>query len=221
MEKIIDRQYGRIFLRTIDADRPRKWDLSGATHVRVSLPSEISTVLWMQENGFQFVDRMLDVTILLNKVRVDVKKAIRLQPVRITDRKEEIKRLAEKCFFQDRRFQVEVTYQAEVGRAIIDAWIEEISEYYVCIYRDVMIGFLALKEEEDLSGASIHLAAVKEEYRSSGAALSLYAKAIQVGMEKGYQKITGQISCSNTAVINLYAYLGASFSNPQDIYLKK
>lgn len=221
MEKITDRQYGTILLRNIDADKPEEWDLSGATHVRVCLPSEISILLWMQEKGFQFVDRMLNVTIPLKKVQIDLQKLIRLQPILVTDRKEEIQRLAEKCFLKDRRFQVEVTYQTEIAKEIIDGWVEEIPEFYVCIYREAIIGFLALKEAEDRTSASIHLAAVEEQYRASGAAISLYVKAIQVGIEKGYQNITGQISCCNTAVMNLYAYLGGIFSSPRDVYLKK
>lgn len=220
MELITKKQYGEIVLANIVADSPAEWDISGATHVRVSLPSDIKHMLIMQQRGYQFVDRMLDVTIGLRKFPIDLKKSIRMQPVLVSDRKEEIKELAAKSFVRDRRFHVEPEYCPKIAKQIIEGWVNEISEFYVCLYKENIIGFLALKEAEDGNSAGIHLAAVEERYRTSGAAMSLYANAVQVGIEKGYQSITGYISSCNTAVMNLYAYLGAIFSNPQDIYLK-
>lgn len=221
MEKMIKKQYGDIMLTNIVADRPEKWDICDATHVRVSLPSDIDSMLYMQRNGYQFVDRMLDVTINLKRLTVDLQKSIRIEPVLVSDCREEIISLAQRSFVRDRRFHVEVDYNQQVANQIIEGWVEEIPEFYVCIYKENVIGFLALKETEDGKSAAIHLAAVDERYRTSGAAMSLYAKALQVGMDKGYQNITGYISSYNTAVMNLYAYLGGAFSNPQDIYVKK
>lgn len=220
METMIKKQYGAISLMTIVADFPMDWDTSGATHVRVSLPDSVQNRQWMQENGYQLVDCTLDVTIRLKTVSADLQKAIRLEPVLTCDYKEEIKQLAKRNFVRDRRFHVETEYCPEVAAQIIDGWVEEIPACYACIYKGNLIGFLALKEAEDGNSAHIHLAAVEERYRSSGAAMSLYAKAVQTGIEQGYQSITGTISCYNPAVMNLYAYLGGTFSNPQDIYLR-
>ena len=50
--------------------------------------------------------------------------------------------------------------------------------------------------------------------------MSLYARAVEIAKEKGYKKLDGRISSQNTAVMNLYAYLGASFSDPEDIFIK-
>ena len=221
METTIKKQYGAISLLTIVADAPRDWDTADATHVRVSLPDSVQNRQQMQDKGYQLVDCTLDVTIRLKKNSVDFQKAIRLQPILSGEYKEEIKQLAKRNFVRDRRFHVETEYCPEVAAPIIDGWVEEIPECYVCLYKGNLIGFLALKETEDGNGATIHLAAVEEQYRASGAAMSLYARAVQAGIEKGYQNITGTISCYNPAVMNLYAYLGGTFSNPQDIYLRK
>ena len=66
-----------------------------------------------------------------------------------------------------------------------------------------------------------HLVAVEEKYRLSGAAMGLYAKGVEVARERGYKKLIGRISSQNVAVMNIYAMLGAQFSEPQDIFLKE
>lgn len=221
MEKIAKKQYSGIMLTNIIADEPARWDVSDATHVRVSLPSDVKHMLYMQQNGYQFVDRMLDVTISLKRCTMDLQKSIRIKPVLVQDRKEEITWLAQQSFVRDRRFHVETEYNQKLANQIIKGWVEEIPEFYVCVYKENVIGFLALKEADDGKSAEIYLAAVDERYRTSGAAMSLYANALHVGMEKGYQNITGYISSCNTPVMNLYSYFGGTFSHPQDIYVKK
>lgn len=220
MERIREVKYGAILLRNIVSDAPQDWDIGEATHVRVSLPADLSCQLKMQQMGYQFVDRMLDVSVHLNKLSVDFQKSIRIKPVLTTGYKKEICQIAEKSFTTDRRFHVEVSWNQDIAKQIIDAWVEELTECYVCLYKEEVIGFLALKEEADHS-AAVHLAAVEERYRASGAALSLYANALKEGREKGYRNITGCISTANLAVMNLYASLGGTFSNPRDIYLRK
>lgn len=221
MERITKKRYGEIVLANIMADQPADWNLSGATHIRVSLPSSIDNMLFMQQNEYQFVDRMLDVTINLKRCTMDLQKSIRIEPVFVSDRHEEILALAKQSFVTDRRFHVETEYNQELADQIIEGWIEEIRNFHVCIYKEKIIGFLALKEADDRKSAGIYLAAVDERYRTSGAAMSLYAKALLIGQEKGYQNITGYISSYNTAVMNVYAHFGGIFSNPQDIYIKK
>lgn len=221
MQTVSDRQYGEITVRNIISDKPENWDASEATHVRVSLPSDVSFHQQMQQMGYQFVERMLDVSINLRRTSIDFQKSIRIEPIVTAEYKSEIKQIAEHSFTRDRRFHVDVVYNPVIAKQIMDAWIEDIPEFYVCLYKEILIGFLALKEAADGKSASIYLAAVEERYRASGAAMSLYANAVKVGQEKGYQNITGYISSTNVAVMNLYASLGGTFSNPQDIFLKK
>lgn len=221
MKSLMQKQYGPILLCNIVDDAPKAWDVEGATHVRVSLPVNIQHILEMQELGYQFVDRMLDVTINLKRNEIDLDKCIRMQPTLTTEYRKEIVELATANFDTDRRFHVDVNYDQSTARAVICGWVEEIPEFYVCLYKEKVIGFLGLKEQKELKRAEISLAAVDKKYRSSGAALALYASALKAGIEKGYSTITGYISSGNTAVMNLYAYLGGTFSNPTDIFLKK
>ena len=67
----------------------------------------------------------------------------------------------------------------------------------------------------------MHLAAVLERYRASGAAMSLYAAAARDCRSRGIRFLDGRVSTANPSVINLYAYLGAKFSDPMDVYLKE
>lgn len=221
MESITRKQYGKIHLYNIEADAPGQWDIKEATHVRVSLPANTTYILEMQEYGYQFVDRMLYVTINLKRCNLDLNQCIRMSPILTSEYKNEIKELAVNNFNTDRRFHVEIDYNQEIAKAIIDEWVEEIPEFYVCLYKENVTGFLALKEQEDRKNAEVYLAAVEKRYRTSGAALSLYANALKIGLEKGYHSITGYISSNNTSVMNLYSYLGGIFSAPTDIFLRK
>ena len=54
-----------------------------------------------------------------------------------------------------------------------------------------------------------------------GAGMALYVKACLLAKERGYKKLEGRISSQNTSVMNIYASLGAIFSEPLDIYLKE
>ena len=126
MERITKKRYGEIVLANIMADQPADWKLSDATHVRVSLPSGINNMLSMQQNGYQFVDRMLDVAINLKRCTMDLQKPIRLEPVFVNDRREEILALAKQSFVTDRRFHVETEYNQELANRIIEDWVEEI-----------------------------------------------------------------------------------------------
>lgn len=220
MEEIIRKQYGRILLYNIKANAPKNWDVEENAYVRVSLPADIHNILAMQELGYQFVDRMIDITINLRRNSIDFGKYVRLEPILTTGYRQEIMNLAIANFETDRRFHVGVDYNPDIAKEIICGWVKEIPEFYVCLYRENVIGFLALKEQKNEKNAEIYLAAVDKKYRASGAALSLYANAIKAGKEMGYQTITGYISSNNMAVMNLYAYLGGSFSNPTDIFLK-
>ena len=220
MERTI-KKYGNITLINIVSDEPMEWDISGATHVRVRLPPSPKSAVIMQHMGYQFVDRMLNVSVNLKKIDDNLKKAIRVKAVLEAGRREEILELAIKSFARDRRFHLEAEYNDEIAAQVIKGYMEEVPEFYISTNKGVLTGFLGLKESEEEKNAAIYLAAVDERYRISGAALSLYASALFDGAIKGFKNITGYISTANPSVINLYAYFGGVFSNPQDIYIKK
>lgn len=103
---------------------------------------------------------------------------------------------------------------------MLEEYFNYIETMLVCLYKDNVIGFLALKEIDNY-GLSIYLAAVQEKYRLTGGALSLYSKALQLAHLRNYKYVEGRISTQNYAVINIYTSLGAKFFNPLDIFIKE
>ncbi len=212
--------YGQIRLAEIEAMKPDKWDFSGATHARVMMPSCADTETIMQRQGFVFADRTLKVVIGLSKVFADLKRFIRLPIVETSEYKDDIFAIAHESFTRDRRFHILPKCDPAVSALVLREWVAAIDKSWVCLYHDKPIGFLVLKSTAP-DACFVHLAAVKEEYRITGAAMALYAKAIEVARERGYKKLEGRISSLNTAVMNVYAAFGAVFSDPQDIFLKE
>ncbi len=183
------------------------------------MPANADNEINMQKDGYFFADRTLLASINLSRFAIDTKKLIRLNIVNTKEHKEEIFEVARKSFPYDRRFHLTPEIDNATAETEIKKWVENLDDVLVCIYKDKVIGFLALKETDDET-LFVHLAAVDEKYRLTGAAMSLYARAVEIAKEKGYKKLDGRISSQNTAVMNLYAYLGASFSDPEDIFIK-
>ena len=183
------------------------------------MPANADNEINMQKDGYFFADRTLHASINLSRFTIDTKKLIRLNIVSTKEHKEEIFEVARKSFPYDRRFHLTPETDNKAAEIEIKKWVENLDDVLVCFYKDSVIGFLALKET-DSETLFVHLAAVDEKYRLTGAAMSLYARAVEIAKEKGYKKLDGRISSQNTAVMNLYAYLGASFSDPEDIFIK-
>lgn len=214
------RVFENIRLADIAAVKPESWDLSGATHARVTMPSCADTETEMQRLGYFFADRTLKVSIGLSKIASDLKRFIRLPIIETTDYKDDIFEIAHESFTRDRRFHIVPKCDQAVSAWVLREWVAAIDKAWVCLYHDKPIGFLVLKETSS-DTLFVHLAAVKESYRMTGAAMALYAKAIEVARERGHKKLEGRISSLNTAVMNIYATFGAVFSDPQDIFLKE
>lgn len=207
-------RYGDIFLADGIASIPSEWDFGEATHARIVLPSCADTEVEMQRRGFFFADRTLKVSIPLSKVMMDLKRFQRMPIVETKDFQEEIFRIAHESFTRDRRFHVAPKCNQDVSAVVLRQWVDELGPTLVCLYHEKPIGFLNLKEN------FVHLAAVEAKYRVTGAAMGLYAKAIEVTHERGFKTLEGRISSLNTSVMNVYATFGAQFSEPQDIFLK-
>jgi len=214
------RAYGNIKLADIEAVEPEFDDFCGATHARVTMPSCADTETIMQRKGFFFADRTLKVVVGLSKSPFDLKRFIRLPIVETGEYKDDIFTIAHESFTRDRRFHILPKCDQAVSALVLREWVAAIDRSWVCLYHDKPIGFLVLTSTAP-DACFVHLAAVKEEYRITGAAMALYAKAIEVARERGYKKLEGRISSLNTAIMNVYATFGAVFSDPQDIFLKE
>ncbi len=213
------RSYGNIRLLEIYSEEPYDWEIKDATHLRVCLPSGYPNMAEMLKRGFFPADRVLDVSVNLVNSHRDFGGLVRTEPQYTTQDRDKVFAVAQKSFPTDRRFHLSPQPNPEISEPVIKAWVDELSGYYLCRHREDVMGFLSLSGEGERR--FVHLAAVDEKYRPAGAALSLYAAAARDCKAGGIRLLNGCVSSKNTAVMNLYAFLGASFSNPTDVYLKE
>ncbi len=212
--------YGDIRLLDIRDEAPAVWDTQGATHLRVTLPAAAGNVPAMQARGYTFADRTLGVSVNLRRTALDFGKLVRMEVVETKGYREDILRIAKLSFPEDRRFHILSQPDDRIAGLVLEEWVNSLDACLVCLYKGNPVGFLALRADET-EAQFVYLAAVEEKYRAAGAALSLYAKAAALTQERGYRQLTGRVSSRNTPVMNLYAYLGGTFSAPEDIFLKE
>ena len=191
------------------------YDIMGGRYEREVLPSCADTEFDRMRNGWYFADRTLKVTIQLAKVTADLKRLQRLPIVETPDYTEDIFRIAHESFTRDRRFHVAPKCDQAVSAIVLREWVDHLGASLVCLYHERPIGFLNLRDN------FVHLAAVEAKYRVTGAAMGLYARAIECAGERGFKTLDGRISSLNTPVMNLYASFGAVFSDPEDVFLRK
>lgn len=217
--KLIKKKYKDIILLDIYTEEVAEWDTSGSTNQRIFLPATSANEIEMQNRGFYLSDRTLGASIRLNGASRNFSEMIKMSIIESTDYIEDIRKIARCSFSQDRRFCILPICTQEIADLVLEEWIATIDRALICLYKEKAIGFLVL-QEIDSSTLFIRLAAVEEKHRLSGAAISLYARAAEYAKEKGYKKLNGRISSRNMSAMNLYAYLGASFYEPIDIFLK-
>lgn len=216
-------QYGDIRLLNIQAAAPEVWNMTGADAVRIELPTNAASELEMYQKGFYLADRTIGVSISLAKLPENLDRYVRLPIVETDAYKEDILRIATQAFVYDRRFHILPVCNPAIAEKVLKKWVEELDKTLICLYKESPIGFLALKETAP-DTLFVHLAAVEEKYRLTGAAMALYAKACLVARERGYKKLEGRISSQNMAVLNVYNVLGggkAVFGSPKDVFLKE
>lgn len=192
--------------------------------IRLEIPSNSEDMLYLQKNGFFFVDRNIGVSINISKVEIDYSRIVRVKTLFEKSLsycvKENILNIAVDSFTLDRRFNLSLQFSKEISREVLSEYIKDINQCFLAYHNDELIGFLYLKKSDEES-YFVELAAVIPKFRISGAALSLYASAIQWAKDNYAKRITGRISTQNTAVINLYNFFGASYFKPHDIFIKE
>lgn len=176
-------QYGNVTLLNMLCDEQTQVNKKNVTHIRIKTPATEEMQRCFSGQGFFHADRMLKASINLKKADLPYDKMIRME-IRQTDQyRDEVLGIALKSFPVDRRFHVTPHYDDEIASRIITSWVDNMKEYYVCLYHHEVIGFAALDEQRD-GIYEIRLAAVDERYRLSGAAISLYAYLTKVCAEK-------------------------------------
>lgn len=195
-------------------------DCALATSVRLSGISDTQWSVRLQEAGFLFADRTMQATISLTKCAVDTVRLMRLPIIETQDYKDDILAIAVGAFTEDRRFHILEKCDPVVAAKVLTVFVDRLDKVLVCLFKDKPVGFLALQETAP-DTLFVHLAAVDEQYRMTGAAMALYARAVEIAKERGYQKLQGRISTKNMPVMNIYASFGAMFAAPQDIFIQE
>ena len=193
---------------------------ANATVCRMVETADAANEIRRQRDGFFFADRTVKTTISLSKITVDLDRFIRLPVIETADFKDDVLRIAVASFTYDRRFHVLPDCSGEISAVVLKQWVDKLDTVFVALFKEKPVGFLALKETAP-DTVFVHLAAVEEKYRMTGAAMALYANACKVAKERGYKKLEGRVSTQNAAVMNVYAAFGATFSDPQDVFLKE
>lgn len=96
-----------------------------------------------------------------------------------------------------------------------DNWLRQLldaQQVYGLFWQDVLAGFIGH------DGGRLVLHAVAQQYRGKGLSKYWWSAVCAKLLTAGHNEVTSSISAGNAAVLNLYAALGFSFRNPQDIY---
>lgn len=213
-------EYGGARLTDVYANETFDWERNDPRCVRVRLPAETRIQLTMFKKGYFLADRTIGVQINLANSKIDYAGLIRMEVIESSGYKEEILKIAKASFPDDRRFHFKTEPDPNIAGLVLTDWVKSSDASLICIYKNLPIGFLTLKQTKE-DTQFIYLAAVAEKYRATGAAMSLYASAAERCRKNGYKFLEGRISSRNTPVMNIYSFLGAKFKEPEDIYLKE
>ncbi len=215
------RDFGECRLADICATGVEDWDLGEATHVRVSLPATVRNQVEMQARGYLLADRTLGASVPLKRPKVDFAALRRLPAQRSDGHAREILQIARAGFPEDRRFHLApLCDDPQLFERILQDFLGNLRQPLVCQVGDEVAGFLALTGLEEKK-PFVHLAATADRYRRAGAALSLYASAALLCQQAGCASLAGRISTTNMPALNLWTSLGASFSEPVDLFLRR
>ena len=214
------KKYNNVEYVYVVADTPDEIVGDENQNVRADLPVAADYASAMAERGYILGDRTIGVTINLTRVNSDIDKLIRFDIEDGTAEKDRILDIAVQAFDYDRRFNIRPIPDRKIRESVLAEWVDKLSNVYICRYKSEVLGFIDI-EEVDEKTCDIHLAAIDQSTRLPGVAMSLYAFAVQKSIDMGKRRLTGRISSRNMAVLNVYASLGAVFSEPRDIYLKE
>ena len=96
-----------------------------------------------------------------------------------------------------------------------DNWLKQLldaQQVYGLYWQNDLAGFIGH------SGNNLILHALSEKYRGKGWSKYWWSAVCIELLQAGHSEVKSSISATNLPVLNLYASLGFSFSNPQDIY---
>lgn len=117
--------------------------------------------------------------------------------------------------FMHGRFHRDFNMSKAAADLRYDNWLKQLLEaqqVYGLYWQGTLAGFIGYNDN------TLVLHALKEEYRGKGLSKYWWSGVCGALLANGHDEVKSSISAINLAVLNLYASLGFSFKNPQDIY---
>lgn len=165
----------------------------------------------LHEYGFYYCDTLIEPHCDSTRLRV-----VR-HPKSIISKDVDVEQVLAICHgaFSHGRFHRDFNLPKAAADQRYDNWLKQLLEkrqVYGLYWDGVLAGFIAL------SGNKLVLHALAEKYRGKGWSKYWWSSVCSELLETGHREVKSSISASNLAVLNLYASLGFTFRNPQDIY---
>lgn len=117
--------------------------------------------------------------------------------------------------FAHGRFHRDFNLRKEDADRRYDNWLRQLLEarqVYGLFWQGVLAGFIGH------DGGRLVLHAVARQYRGKGLSKYWWSAVCAELLAAGHGEVASSISAGNAAALSLYAALGFSFRNPQDIY---
>lgn len=117
--------------------------------------------------------------------------------------------------FAHGRFHRDFNLPRDAADLRYDNWLKQLLEtehVYGLFWQGTMAGFIAY------SGNNLVLHAIAEQFRGKGLAKYWWSEVCSELLASGHATVKSSISATNLAILKLYASLGFSFNNPQDVY---
>ncbi|MFH2117493.1 MAG: GNAT family N-acetyltransferase [Bacillota bacterium] len=184
--------------------------------------NDVNSIIALDNMGFFFADRLITAQVPLNKISADKASLIRFNTAIDNDAIDDVKKIASLAFVRDRRFHLRREYDMNFAAKIIPEYVEEVfddsTEIIVTRINNEIIGFIFLKKLTD-NRCEITLGAVHPKFQNLGASVSLYLYTSFYAVSQGYKTMIGKISSVNLNSLNMFLFLGARFSDVNDIYI--
>jgi hypothetical protein len=165
----------------------------------------------LYEYGFYYCDTLIEP--YCNTARL----CLKLHPDASISKEFDTSQLLTICHgaFIHGRFHRDFNLPKVVADRRYDNWLVQLIEkkqVYGLYWQDLLAGFIAY------DGNILVLHALAEECRGKGLSKYWWSAVCSELLASGNEGVKSSISATNLAVFNLYASLGFSFSNPQDVY---
>ena len=165
----------------------------------------------LHEHGFYYCDTLIEPHCDIAQLRtVEHPKAIISKNVDV----DQILAICHGAFLHG-RFHRDFNLPKAAADLRYDNWLKQLFEtrqVFGLYWEGVLAGFIAH------NGNSLALHAVAEKFRGKGRSKYWWSSVCSELLGSGHHDVKSSISASNLAALNLYASLGFSFDNPQDVY---